>query len=181
MKNVITTERLVLRPVETGDCEAIYRYAGDPAIDMMMFLPKTMEETREFVAFAAAEWRKSEPEDREYVILFDGEVIGGVNLEKCDNGNYEIGWVLRQDMRGKGFASEAANALKEYAFGVLNVERIQAHCDSRNTASERVMKSIGMVLTDDTGTRMYPKTGVVSGEYLYVLGKTGTLREDGNA
>ncbi|MBR5666570.1 MAG: hypothetical protein IKW95_02660 [Lachnospiraceae bacterium] len=41
---VITTERLVIRPIEPGDCEAVHRYAGDPSIDMMLFLPKTEEE-----------------------------------------------------------------------------------------------------------------------------------------
>ncbi|MBO4484363.1 MAG: N-acetyltransferase, partial [Lachnospiraceae bacterium] len=62
---VITTERLVIRPIEPGDCEAVHRYAGDPSIDMMLFLPKTEEETREFVAYAVAEWEKDEPEVRE--------------------------------------------------------------------------------------------------------------------
>lgn len=173
MKNVITTERLVIRPVETGDCEAVHQYAGDPTIDMMMFLPReTMEETKEFVAFAVAEWEKDEPEDREYVILLNGGIIGGINLEKCeDDRTYEIGWVIRRDERGKGYASEAAKALTEYAFNVLGAEWIRAHCDNRNAASEKVMKKLGMNLADDTGTRVYEKTGVVSGEYLYVLRK----------
>ena len=169
---VITTERLVIRPIEPGDCEAVHRYAGDPSIDMMLFLPKTEEETREFVAYAVAEWKKSEPEVREYVILRDGEIIGGVMLETCEeNRNYELGWVVRKDARGNGYASEAAKALAEYAFRELNAEQLQAHCDNRNAASERVMQKLGMVLADDTGTRTYPKTGVVSGECLYVLGK----------
>ena len=52
----------------------------------------------------------------EFVILFNGELIGGVNLEKCeDERTYEIGWTIRKDMRGKGFATEAAKALKDYA------------------------------------------------------------------
>lgn len=172
MKHVITTERLVLRPVEPEDFEAIHEYASDPSIDMMLFLPKTEEETREFVAFAAAEWEKSEPEVREYVVLRDGEIIGGVTLEKCEEDrSFELGWVMRQDARGKGYASEAAKALAEYAFDVLNAKQILAHCDNRNAASERVMQKLGMVLADATGTRTYPKTGVESGEYMYVLRK----------
>ena len=171
MKHVITTERLVLRPVEPEDFEAIHEYASDSSIDMMLFLPKTEEETREFVAFATAEWEKSEPEVREYVVLRDGEIIGGVTLEKCEDRTYELGWVVRRDARGKGYASEAAKALAEYAFDVLNAKQILAHCDNRNAASERVMQKLGMVLADATGTRTYPKTGVESGEYMYVLRK----------
>jgi RimJ/RimL family protein N-acetyltransferase len=171
MKHTITTNRLVIRPIEPGDGEAIHKYAGDPSIDMMMFLPnETMEETNKFVQFAVSEWTKEEPKDREYVILLNGEIIGGVNLEQCgDDRNYEIGWTIRKDLRGNGYAVEAAKALTDYAFEVLNAEKIQAHCDSRNLASEKVMKRIGMVLQDDTGTRYYPKTGVVSGEHLYAI------------
>lgn len=168
---LITTERLVIRPIEKDDCEAIYRYAGDPSIDMMMFLPRTYEETKEFVEFAVSEWAKEEPEDREFVILLNGDIIGGVNLECEGAGIYEIGWTLRGDMRGKGYATEAAKALVDYAFGDLNAEEIRAHCDSRNHASEKVMRKLGMVLVDGTGTRYYPKTGVSSGEYLYAITK----------
>ena len=171
MKSLITTERLVIRPIETDDCEAIHRYAGDPSIDMIMFLPnETMEETKKFVEFAVSEWGKEEPEDMEFVILFNGEIIGGVNLEKCgEDRTYEIGWTIRKDQRGKGYATEAAKALTDYAFKVLNAEKVQAHCDSRNRASEKVMKKLGMTLVDDTGTRYYPKTGVSPGEYLYAI------------
>ena len=167
--SLITTERLVIRPVENGDCKAIQKYAGDPSIDMMMFLPKSFEETKEFVKFAVSEWEKEEPEDMEFVVLLNGEIIGGVNLEFVDAGIYEIGWTLRKDMRGKGYATEAAKALRDYAFEVLNAEKIQAHCDSRNKVSEKVMQKIGMTLVDDTGTRYYPKTGISSGEYLYAI------------
>ena len=171
---LITTERLVIRPVEKDDCEAIHRYAGDPSINMMMFLPnETIEETNEFVKSAVSEWAKEEPEDMEFVVLLNGEIIGGVNLEKIgDERTYEIGWIIRKDMRGKGYAIEAAKALKDYAFNVLNAEKIQAHCDSRNQASEKVMNKLGMTLVDGTGTRYYPKTGVSSGEYLYAVKKT---------
>ena len=165
----ITTERLDIRPVEKGDCEAIHRYAGDPSIDMMMFLPnETAEDTKKFVEFAVSEWAKEDPEDMEFVILLNGEIIGGVNLEKCEADHvFEIGWTFRRDMRGKGYATEAAKALMHYAFEELGAEKVQAHCDSRNRASEKVMIKLGMTMVDDTGTRYYPKTGVSSGEYLY--------------
>ena len=173
MKCLISTERLSIRPIENDDCEAIHRYAGDPSIDMMMFLPnETIEETKKFVEFAVSEWAKEEPEDREFAVLLNGEIIGGVNLEKCgDDRVFEIGWTIRNDMRGKGYATEAAKALMDYAFEELNAEVVQAHCDSRNLASEKVMKKIGMTLVDDTGTRYYPKTGVSSGECLYAIKK----------
>ena len=171
--SAIKTERLVIRPIERGDSTRIHVYAGSKDLTMMMFLPNdTMEDTEKFVDFALSEWAKDDPEDREYVITLDGEIIGGIDLEKCESGNgYEIGWIIRQDKRGQGFATEAAKALTAYAFNELKAGFVQAHCDSRNAASEGVMKKLGMTLIDGTGTRTYPKTGVTSGEYLYSVSK----------
>lgn len=169
-KREIKTGRLLLRPIRTEDAEDIYSYAGDLSTDMMMFLPKTLEETKNFVEFAVEQWSMDEPEDREYVVVLNGKIIGGVNLEQCSDQNaYEIGWTINRDYRNCGYATEAAFALILYAFDVLKADRVQAHCDSRNASSERVMKKLGMVLADSTGTRYYPKTNVTSGEFLYVI------------
>ncbi|WP_405354624.1 GNAT family N-acetyltransferase, partial [Ruminococcus sp.] len=73
--------------------------------------------------------------------------------------------------RNKGFATEAANALIKYAFDILKVNKIIAHCDSKNIASETVMKKLKMKLVSNNGTRYYPKTGITSGEYLYSITK----------
>lgn len=171
-KNHIGTKNLILRPVRMGDAKDIHAYAGDKNIDMMMFLPnETFEETKEFTKYSVSEWNKEKPKDREYVVLYEGKIIGGVNLELIeDTDTYEIGWIIHPAYRNKGFAYEAAKALTEYAFETLHADKIQAHCDSRNTASKKLMIKLGMKLEDNSGTRFYPKTGVTSGEYLYLLG-----------
>lgn len=168
----IETERLVLRPVAPSDVQDIYAYAGDRSINMMMFLPyESVEETEKFVEWAVSNWELDE-NDWEYVILLDGRIIGGINLERCEEeGSYELGWIVHRDYRGQGYASEAAKALLPLAFDVVGAERVRAHCDSRNRASERVMQKIGMTLRDASGTRVYEKTGVTSGEYMYVITK----------
>lgn len=172
-KNHICTKNLILRPVRMGDAKDIHAYAGDKNIDMMMFLPnETFEETKEFTKYSVTEWNKEKPKDREYVVLYEGKIIGGVNLELIeDTDTYEIGWIIHPDYRKKGFAFEAAEALIKYAFETLNVSKIQAHCDSRNIASEKLMKKLGMKAIDKSGTRFYQKTGITSGEYLYAVQK----------
>lgn len=169
--NMIKTTRLILRPIQESDMEAIHEYAGDREITMMMFLPnETKSETEKFVYDSIAEWKNENPKDREFVIVYKDNVIGGINLESCNEERiYEIGWIVNKNYRGKGIASEAARALVEYAFDFLGARKIIAHCDSKNKASEKVMMKIGMQLKDDTGIRTYPRTGVVSGEFLYEL------------
>lgn len=171
IKNVITTNRLLIRPIQMDDLNDIYEYASDSSINMMMFLPKeTKEETKEFVLFAINEWEKENPKDREYVILLNGKIIGGINLEALNEKNkYEIGWIIHKNYRRNGYATEAAKAIIEYAFKSLNANYIQAHCDINNIASKKVMNNTGMTLEDSNGTRIYPKTGMISKECLYTI------------
>ena len=56
----------------------------------------------------------------------------------------EIGWRLRRDRWHRGLASEAARAMGDFAFRVLAAERLYAVCHPQNTASESVMKRLGM-------------------------------------
>ena len=153
-KNVINTERLTLRPVLTQDTDEIHKYAGDKSIDMMLFLPNdTVEQTAEFVRNAVLQWADKKPFVMEFVMLYDGRIIGGIGLEAVDEVTYEIGWVISKDYRNKGFTTEAGKALLEYAFDVLSADKVIAHCDIRNKASENVMKKLGMTLKDNSGTR----------------------------
>ena len=173
-KKEIITERLLLRPIRPEDLEEYYQFSGDPDITMMIFLPhSSMDETREFLDKYSKEWDKERPVLMEYSVVYQGHVIGGVDLEYLEStGEYEIGWELNRDYRGKGFATEAARGLIRYAFEELGIRTIIAHCDTRNIASENVMKKLGMTLVDNTGTRTYPRTGVVAKECLYILKNT---------
>ncbi len=171
-ENTIKTERLVLRPVQKTDLEAVHEYAGDKEITMMMFLPnETKEETENFICNSIADWKNERPHNLEFVIVHENKVVGGIDLEDLGENVFEIGWIVNKKYRGLGIAPEAARALVDYGFKKINARKIIAHCDSKNKASEKVMIKIGMKLKDDKGTRTYPKTGIVSGEYLYEIEK----------
>jgi RimJ/RimL family protein N-acetyltransferase len=57
----------------------------------------------------------------------------------------EIGWRLRKEDWGKGYATEAAKACLHYGFEVLGFEKIYSFTATINSRSEKVMQSIGMV------------------------------------
>ncbi|MDQ6740242.1 MAG: GNAT family N-acetyltransferase [Actinomycetota bacterium] len=57
----------------------------------------------------------------------------------------EIGWTLTPAGRGNGYATEAAAAVLDLAFGKLNFHRVQARLDERNTASTAVCERLGML------------------------------------
>jgi RimJ/RimL family protein N-acetyltransferase len=50
---------------------------------------------------------------------------------------------VHADFRNRGYATEAAKALVEWAFEQPGVKRITAHCDQDNVASHRVVEKAG--------------------------------------
>ncbi|OGN91648.1 MAG: hypothetical protein A2Y88_12775 [Chloroflexi bacterium RBG_13_48_10] len=57
---------------------------------------------------------------------------------------WEIGWAVHPVIWGKGYATEAARKVMDWAFRELNVHRIVAFCHADNAASVRVMEKLGM-------------------------------------
>lgn len=74
------------------------------------------------------------------------EPIGRMVLweNREDIKEWEIGWFILEEYAGKGYATEAAIVLRDFAFKKLNIHRLQAYCHEHNKASEKVMIKIGM-------------------------------------
>ena len=177
----IRTKRLTLRPIRVGDENEIHEYAGDKSITMMFYLPnETFEETADFVKRNAEEWESEDQSDFAFVILLNGKIIGGCD---CDLGHSEdrsyatLGWIINKNYRNNGYASEAASALLDFAFENLGIDKVYAQCDINNQASFGVMRNIGMKCVDDKGTRTYPRTGIVSGEYTCLITRDEWMRK----
>jgi [ribosomal protein S5]-alanine N-acetyltransferase len=56
-----------------------------------------------------------------------------------------MGYCLDDAAWGQGFATEAARALLQWAFDALNLNRVQAETDTRNTASSHVLEKLEFV------------------------------------
>ena len=72
----------------------------------------------------------------------DPEVVGGAGLRRIE-GAFEIGYWVRSDRTGRGFASAAARALTDVAFSSLDARRIEIHMDIANSASRAVAERLG--------------------------------------
>lgn len=167
----IYSDRLMLRPVELSDVESTFAYAGDAeSVGLMMFLPyESMEETEQSIRDALEQWQSPQPERREYAVIRGGEHIGGITLYHLDApGEAELGWVLRRDKWGRGYATEAARALMAHAKREWGVRRVIACCDSENIASKRVMEKLGMRHVS-TGTRKNRSSAEERTELVYEL------------
>ena len=93
-----------------------------------------------------------------------GEVFAYLSEKEAD-----IGWLIHKRYWGNGYATEAAKLLVEYIMSQLHRTDIVAYCDERNTASQKVMKNIGMEFAGSNGIRTYEKDVEDWEEVKYIL------------
>lgn len=84
----------------------------------------------------------------------DGAILGFCGLKRSNQaggplGMMEVGWRLREDAWGRGFAKEAATASLDLAFDRFDAEEVIAMTVQRNTASWGLMQRLGMRRRDD--------------------------------
>jgi aminoglycoside 6'-N-acetyltransferase len=147
----ITTDRLVLRSFRPGDEADVFAYRSVPeVVRHIPGEPKSEEQVADMVAERATAGRVDATQRIcTMAVELDGRVIGDVliHLDGLDGGDgrqAEIGWVFHPDARGRGYATEAARAITEAAFGDLGVHRVWAQLDPVNTASARICERLGM-------------------------------------
>jgi RimJ/RimL family protein N-acetyltransferase len=147
----IETERLLLRPLEPGDVEALHAYQSRP--DVCRYIPYEPR-TPEVIAERLADPEKTrrtldapgQALDLAVVRKDTGELIGDVLLfwHSEEHRSGEVGYALNPAHGGQGFATEAAAAMLELGFDALGLHRIIGRIDARNDASAAVLRRLGM-------------------------------------
>jgi ribosomal-protein-alanine N-acetyltransferase len=142
----IETERLVLRPWGLTDVGDVLTYARDPGWAQFLKalpIPYERKHAEEFVARQILLDRSTHPA---WAIELEDGAVGGINLRlNLQHRRGEIGYSIARPLWNRGYMTEAAGAVVHGAFSALpELNRICAMADVRNTASQRVMKKIGM-------------------------------------
>lgn len=95
-----------------------------------------------------------------------GELIGqaGLTMQPCEGEEVlEIGYLLKKRFWHQGYAREAAEECRRYAFDVLRVDRVCAIIKIDNHASIRVARALGMRKEKEFITRYF------NGDMLHAL------------
>lgn len=146
----LATERLVLRELVESDLDAMHAYASQADVTQFLFWgPNSRADTVASLASFIASQRDDPRRVFELGLVERGQdgLIGALCLYLGDpetRRDAEIGFVLHPDFSGRGYVSEAAEALMRAGFDQLGLHRIWATCDTRNAASVRVLEKIGM-------------------------------------
>ena len=151
-KMIIETERLFLREMMEGDYDELYVILADS--DIMQHYPYIFDEARvkrwiscnreRYRIFGFGLWA---------VCLKDtGEMIGDCGLTMQNIGGVikpEIGYHIRKDMQRKGYAKEAASAVRDWAFENTPFTMIFSYMKYTNLPSARSAMSWGCRLVDE--------------------------------
>jgi RimJ/RimL family protein N-acetyltransferase len=141
---VLATARLVLRAPRRGDVKAIASLADDRRIaanTARIPHPYGIEDAEQFIA--AVNKREGEAC---FAVTLDGAPIGVCSVELREDGP-ELGYWLGVPYWGRGFATEAARALIDHAFGDLEHDTLISGARVNNPASRRVLEKCGFQWT----------------------------------
>ena len=145
---VLRGESVTLRPPRESDVEAAYAWDRDPELaawnGRSPISISLSAARRDYLA------RWEDPSVKTFIMEADGESIGMVTLYDFRNAGCELGIKIGpQDLRGKGYASEAVELLIGYAFDSLGLEVVRGSTLSHNERMRRVFEKNGFAQTGD--------------------------------
>ena len=146
MDHLLSTERLVLRPVTTDDHAAVLAHWTQPDVRRFLFdgaalsgveVAETIEESiGDFAVRGFGVWLIE--------LGSTADLIGTAGLRPRGSSGLEIFYSLAPGAWGHGYATEAARAVVEYGLGPLGLPEVLAEVDEGNAASVAVVKRLGM-------------------------------------
>lgn len=150
---IIETPRLTLRLMRPSDLDDLLKIFSDPRV-MESFDSSPF--TRDQMRF----WLQRNLDHQQVhgyglfsvILNTDQVLIGNCGLEHMEVGGQpsaELGYDFRSDYWGQGHATEAARAVREFAFKELGLESLISLIRVGNSASRRVSQKIGMELLDE--------------------------------
>ena len=152
---VLETERLVLRRIDEADAELQFRVLNTPTVMKHLGGVKELHEIEAKHAKSMAWFAR---EGFGFMMMMEketGELVGHAGLKRVDNehapnqGDYEIGWLVREDRWRRGYAHEAVRAIVDWAFDRIGAPHLVALTSEANAASWKLMEKLGMVRRKD--------------------------------
>jgi RimJ/RimL family protein N-acetyltransferase len=165
--HAIETRRLILRTMREDDLHDLLQIFTDENV-MAAFATPPFDETQ------MQSWMKPNMAHQQthgfglYSVIYkaNGEMIGDCGLEMMEDANgeqvAELGYDFLSSYWGQGLATEAATAVKDYAFSELGMNRLISMIRQTNLASARVAEKVGMKQIEELERygRRYWKYGI---------------------
>ncbi len=145
---ILKTKRLILRKPRLSDAPEVFEYSSDPeATKFMTWKPhKNITESKKFIQNCLKEWKENKNEGWYTWFMTttkSDKTIGNISLKIKDE-KASFGYILSTKKWGKGYMSEALNAVVNLALTLPGIKLIWGVCDAANKASSHVMKKAGL-------------------------------------
>jgi ribosomal-protein-alanine N-acetyltransferase len=174
----LATARLRLRPLRDDDADALFALHSDARV--MRYWSHAPWTRRDDAVQRIAQLARDRVASEFYTLAAttdeDDALIGTASLFAINRTHRrgEVGYALRSDLWGRGYATEMLRALIDFAFTSVGLERLEADIDPRNEASCRLIERVGFaregllrqrwhVAGEVTDSAMY---GLLRGEYV---------------
>jgi RimJ/RimL family protein N-acetyltransferase len=146
----ISTERLVLRPLDEDDVPALAEMMNDEQVAAWTDVPQpfTEDAARTWITeYAPAERAAGRGLDLAVTEFLTQRLVGIVQLGRTNwhIRSTELSYIIAPWARGEGYASEAALATAHWLLGDQKLERIELRTAADNTASQQVAQKIGCI------------------------------------
>jgi len=170
----LRTARLRLRRWRDNDRAAFHSLNSDPAV--MATIGPVMSRAESDAFMNRIEQRFSEQPFGLWCVDLEGEPIGftGLSVPWFRDG-VEVGWRIRSEYWGHGYAPEAAQECLRYAFEELELDEVISFTAESNSKSRRVMDKLGLE-RDDAGDFEHPAVPVGSPLRPHVLYRISLAR-----
>jgi hypothetical protein len=157
---IASTERLILRHFHILDGDALSQVFGDPEVMRFGDGVQTKEWIDAWLRTCLERYYRSWGFGPYAVVEKDShDVIGYCGLFYFPDINgqpeVEIGYRLARAAWGKGYATDAVSAVRDFAFYTLAIKRLIAIIDPANTASIHVAQKVGMRYEQDVMLESY--------------------------
>lgn len=144
----LRTARLTLRPFRDADAGALFALHSDAEVLRYWDSPPWTDPSRADGFLARSQQLAADGSGARLAIDAAGSFIGWCSVTGWvpEYRSARLTYCLTPSSWGRGYATEAADALLGWAFETLELNRVQAEADTRNVASARVLEKLGFQL-----------------------------------
>jgi RimJ/RimL family protein N-acetyltransferase len=172
----IDADRIRLRWISEEDTDAFYAIYSNPEVMRYWSTPPLVDRAAaaDLIRKIHADWQRRLILKWGIALRADDQLIGSLTLFNLDfnHRRAEIGYALGREHWGHGYMNEALMAVLKYAFEVLELHRIEADVDPRNTASIKTVERLGFQREGYLRER-WQVNGEIQDAYFY-----GLLKQD---
>ena len=154
----LESERLLYRPFELSDAEALYTMDNNPNVHKYLWQKPTLElnESIQTIKYLQKQYNENGIGRFATLLKETGEFIGWTGLkyinDHVENGYtnfYDYGYRLKEEFWNKGYATEATKAWLDYGFNHMNIKEMNAYTHKENGASNHILSKAGFQLLEE--------------------------------